>query len=113
MQAINKGQLAAINRLLMIFIVACGVSFNVIDSPFFADFLQLLRPNYSLPGIFLRLLALTHQSKALTITSQSICDLSGRRVVAGRLLQHEVNMIDSQFNSLLLHEDAVTLSLDG
>ena len=50
LQAINKGQLATINRALMIFIVCCGVSFNVIDSPHFAHFLQLLRPNYSLPG---------------------------------------------------------------
>ena len=49
-QAINKGQLATINRALMIFIVCCGVSFNVIDSPHFANFLQLLRPSYSLPG---------------------------------------------------------------
>jgi hypothetical protein len=38
------------HRLLMIFLVCCGIPFNVLDSPHFAASVQQLRPTYTLPG---------------------------------------------------------------
>jgi len=47
---LSESKIAAINQALVRAFVCCGISFSVIDNPFFQELLYQLRPNYNPPN---------------------------------------------------------------
>lgn len=45
-----EGRINRINRALIKFFVACGVSFRIVEHPFFIDFIKELNAGYNLPA---------------------------------------------------------------
>lgn len=45
-----EGRINRINRALTKFFVACGVSFRIVEHPFFIDFIKELNAGYDLPS---------------------------------------------------------------
>jgi hypothetical protein len=49
-QPLPKGKSDRIDKALTRFFICCGVSFRIVESPFFLDFLQELNSAYSPPS---------------------------------------------------------------
>ena len=49
-QLLPKGKSDRIDKALMRFFICCNVSFRIVESPFFLDFLQELNSAYSPPS---------------------------------------------------------------
>ena len=47
---LSESKISAINQALVKAFVCCGISFSVIDNPFFRELLYQLRPNYNPPN---------------------------------------------------------------
>ncbi|CAJ0758773.1 10234_t:CDS:2 [Entrophospora sp. SA101] len=76
----------AINTALVKAFVGCGISFNVINNPFFKELLHELRPNYSPPT---------------------------RQTLSGNLLSKEIARVNSRIDKELEVGENLTLALDG
>ena len=46
---ISEGRTNRINRTLIKFFVACGISYRIVEHPFFIDFISELNAGYTLP----------------------------------------------------------------
>lgn len=118
------------------FIVLCGCSFSILDSPWFYDFVTTLRPNYKPPGtilvilqvdlvIFQQLVKLTQkltgsfhsgatsQSKMLCMSAQlsELFWVIGIAQLPGLLLQEYKNVID-RVTKLLASASGITVVFD-
>src|SRR5581483_3286974 len=49
-EPLPQGKIDSINRALLKFFIFCGISFRVVESPFFIDFVNLLNIAYNLPS---------------------------------------------------------------
>ena len=49
-QTLPKGKSDRIDKALTRFFICCGVSFRIVESPFFLDFLQELNSSYEPPS---------------------------------------------------------------
>ena len=73
-----------INRALLKFFVCCGVSFRIVESPFFIDFLQELNAAYNPPS---------------------------RELLANRLFEDELGNVNFQINKELEASNNLTLGI--
>lgn len=49
-EELSSGYINQINRALVKFFVCCGVSFQIVESPFFIELLKMLNPSYKPPS---------------------------------------------------------------
>lgn len=49
-ETLPQQRIDRINRSLLKFFICCGISFHIVESPFFADFVQELNASYDLPS---------------------------------------------------------------
>jgi len=73
-----------INRALIKFFVACGISFRIVEHPFFINFVKELNAGYEPPT---------------------------REFLAGQLLKRELTQINSKVKSEIEKENNLTLGL--
>lgn len=81
-EELTSGYVNQINRALIKFFVCCGVSFQIVESPFFVDFLKLLNPSYVPPS---------------------------RELLTGRLMEEELSKVNFKVAEELNHESNLTL----
>jgi len=81
-RSLPAAKVASINKALVRAFVNCGISFSIIDNPFFRELLYELRPNYEPPD---------------------------RKLVAGRLLNQEAARVNQAINTELEHSENLTL----
>ena len=81
---ISDARVTRINRALIKFIVACGISFRVVEHPFFINFVKELNAAY---------------------------DPSTREYLSDQLLERELAAVNSHFNSVIEKESNLTLGL--
>lgn len=77
-----ESKINAINKALIKAFVCCGISFAIIDNPFFRELLYQLRPNYNPPS---------------------------RKLLAGRLLDQETTRVNQEINKELENAENLTL----
>ena len=77
-----EGRIDRINRALVKFFVACGVSFRIVEHPFFIDFIKELNAAYNLPL---------------------------RDYLSGRLLERELTNVNENIRSDLSRQSNLTL----
>ena len=75
-----------INLVLTRAFACCGISFNIIDNPFFKEFLYELRPNYIIPT---------------------------RQTLSGIMLNNEIIRVNLEINKEIERSENITLALDG
>ena len=83
-EPLPQGRTERINRALLKFFVCCGVSFRIVESPFFIDFLQELNAAYD----------------------PSSCEL-----LANRLFEDELGNVNFQINKELEASNNLTLGI--
>jgi len=81
---IPESRITRINRALIKFFVACGISFRIVEHPFFINFVKELNAGYEPPT---------------------------REFLAGQLLERELAQINSKVNSEIEKENNLTLGL--
>ena len=81
-KSLPESKLNLINQALVCAFVCCGISYDIIENPFFLEFLKQLRPNYQPPTC---------------------------KVLAGQLLEKETARVNLEVNKILEHEDNLTL----
>lgn len=81
---IPESRITRINRALIKFFVACGISFRIVEHPFFINFVKELNAGYELPT---------------------------REFLAGQLLERELAQINSKVKSEIEKENNLTLGL--
>jgi hypothetical protein len=81
---IPDSRITRINRALIKFFVACGISFRIVEHPFFINFVKELNAGYDLPT---------------------------REYLAGQLLERELAQINSKVKSEIEKESNLTLGL--
>jgi hypothetical protein len=79
-------RITRINRALVKFFIACGVSFRIVEHPFFINFVKELNAGYDPPS---------------------------REGLAGQLLERELALVNSKVNSEIEKENNLTLAFDG
>ena len=79
-------RITRINRALVKFFVACGISFRIVEHPFFINFVKELNAGYDPPS---------------------------RECLAGQLLECELALVNFKVNSEIEKEDNLTLAFDG
>jgi hypothetical protein len=77
-----ESKVVSINKALVRAFVNCGISFSIIDNPFFRELLYQLRPNYEPPD---------------------------RKVLAGRFLNQESARVSQAISKELEHSENLTL----
>lgn len=83
---IPDSRITRINRALVKFFVACGISFRITEHPFFINFVKELNAGYDPPS---------------------------RECLAGPLLERELALVNSKVNSEIEKENNLTLAFDG
>jgi BED zinc finger len=81
-EPLPQGRINRINRALIKLFVCCGMSFRIVESPFFIDFLKELNSGYSPPS---------------------------RDLLSGRLLEDELGNVNSKISNELKLTDNLTL----
>lgn len=81
---IPDARITRINRALTKLFVACGISFWVVEHPFFINFVKELNAGYDPPT---------------------------REYLSDHLLEHELAMVNSSVNSIIENENNLTLGL--
>ena len=79
-----ESKVESINKALVRAFVCCGISFSVIDNPFFRELLYQLRPNYTPPS---------------------------RKLLSGRLLDQETARINQVIDKELENSENLTLGI--
>lgn len=79
---LNPGYINRLNRALLKFFVCCGISFQVVENPFFIDFTKELNPSYNLPS---------------------------RELLSGRFLEEELAKVNNNIENELKNERNLTL----
>jgi len=83
-EPLPQGRIDRINRALLKFFVCCGISFRVVESPFFIDFINELNVAYDPPS---------------------------RELLANRLFEDELGDINSKIRKELQMSDNLTLGI--
>lgn len=83
-EPLPQGRIDRINRALLKFFVCCGISFRVVESPFFIDFINELNVAYDLPS---------------------------RELLANRLFEDELGNVNSKIHKELQMSDNLTLGI--
>ena len=83
-EPLPQGRIDRINRALLKFFVCCGISFRVVESPFFIDFINELNVAYDPPS---------------------------RELLANRLFEDELGDINSKIRKELQISDNLTLGI--
>lgn len=81
-EELTSGYVNQINRALIRFFVCCGVSFRIVESPFFIELLKLLNPSYT---------------------------PSSRELLTGRLMEEELCKVNFKVAEELKNENNLTL----
>lgn len=81
-EELTSGYVNQINRALIRFFVCCGVSFRIVESPFFVELLKLLNPSYTPPS---------------------------RELLTGRLMEEELSKVNFKVAEELKNENNLTL----
>lgn len=81
-EKLNPAYINRLNRALIKFFTCCGISFQVVENPFFVDFIKELNPSYNLPS---------------------------RALLSGRLLEEELSKVNSSVANELKNEKNLTL----
>ena len=81
-QPLSQGRVDRINRALIKLFVCCGISFRIVESPFFVDFVKELNASYDPPS---------------------------REILSGRLFESELGYVNSKINKELDNSDNLTL----
>jgi hypothetical protein len=81
-EELPQGKIDRINRALIKLFVCCGISFRIVESPFFVDFVQELNASYDPPS---------------------------REVLANRLFESELGYVNSKITKELDSSDNLTL----
>ena len=81
-EELTSGYVNQINRALIRFFVCCGISFRIVESPFFVELLKLLNPLYMSPS---------------------------RELLTGRLMEEELSKVNFKVAEELKNENNLTL----
>ena len=79
-----EGRIQRINRALVKFFVCCGISYRIVEHPFFIDFLKELNGGYSPPT---------------------------REYLSGRLLENELSLVNEKVEADLNNQENLTLGM--
>ena len=79
-----EGRITRINRALIKFFVACGISFRIVEHPFFINLIKELNAGYDTPS---------------------------REYLANQLLARELAQVNSKIKSVIEKETNLTLGL--
>jgi hypothetical protein len=81
-EELTSGYITRINRALVKFFVCCCISFQIVENPFFMDFIKELNPSYILPS---------------------------REILSGRLMEEELSKVNYKVSEELKNENNLTL----
>lgn len=81
-EKLSPGYISRLNRSLLKFFVCCGISFQVVENPFFVDLIKELNPSYSLPS---------------------------RELLSGRFMEEELAKVNANVENELRNEKNLTL----
>lgn len=81
-EELSSGFIDRLNRALLKFFVCVGIAFQIVENPFFVDFIKELNPSYTLPS---------------------------REVLVGRLLEQELARVNNKVSEELKDEKNLTL----
>lgn len=81
-EELSSGFIDRLNRALLKFFVCSGIAFQIVENPFFVDFIKELNPSYTLPS---------------------------REVLIGRLLEQELARVNNNVSKDLKDEKNLTL----
>lgn len=81
-EELSSGYINQINRALVKFFVCCGISFQIVENPFFVDLIKELNPSYTLPP---------------------------REFLSGRLIEEELSRVNYKVTEELKNESNLTL----
>lgn len=81
-EKLNSACINRINRSLLKFFTCCGISFQIVEHPFFIDLIKELNPSYNLPS---------------------------RELLSGRFLEEELSKVNISVTNELKYEKNLTL----
>lgn len=81
-EELTSGCIDRINRALIKAFVCCGISFQIVENPFFVELIKELNPSYTLPS---------------------------REVLSGRLMEEELSRVNYKVTEELKNENNLTL----